>query len=140
MKRYYTSLVVMTLVLVLAAFFIMWFDRPLYQTVMPAIPLYFAIITGLQHYVVVKSFYKDPRTFVKNYLGVTVGSLFLHLIVLCVWVFTHLSGDPETAVQRAFQNKVFILLFGIAFLTYLVFETVSLILLVNRKRKESKQN
>ena len=140
MKRYYIALVVMTLALVLATFFIMWFDRPLFQSILPAIPLYFAVITGLQHYVVVKSFYKDPRTFVKNYLGVTVGSLFLHLVVLCVWVFTHLGSDPATAADRARQSKMFILFFGIAFLAYLVFETVCLILMVNRKRKESQQN
>ena len=139
MKRYFTALVVLTLALVLATFLFMWFESSLFQTILPALPLYFAVITGLQHVIVVKSFYKDPRTFVKNYLGATVGCLFLHLAVLCIWVFTHLGGDPATAAERAFANKMFILFFGIGFLAYLVFETISLILLVNRKRKETQQ-
>ena len=139
MKRYYIVLILLTLAFVLALFVLLWTGSPLYQAILPALPLYFGIVTGLQHYVVVKSFFKDPRTFVKNFLGATVGGLFLHLAVMCVWVFTHLAGDPATAVARAHDNKMFILFFGVGFLAYLVFETTSLILLVNRKRKEQQK-
>ena len=99
----------------------------LFQTIMPFIPLYFAVITGLQHYAVVKSFYKDPRTFVKNFLGLTVGTLFLHLVVICTWSLTHI---PEA--------RTFILAFCICYIAYLTFETIALILLIKQQRKQQK--
>ena len=125
MKRYYISLIIITLLLVLAAFGSLWFGAQYYQTILPFLPLYFAVITGIQHYVVVKSLYKDPRAFVKNFLGVTVGSLFLHLVILCLWAFTHMT-----------TAKTFIIAFCICYIVYLAFETIQLVLLVRRKRNE----
>ena len=124
MKKYYSSLIMVTIVMVLAAFCTLWFASNLFQTVLPFLPLYFAIITGLQHYAVVKSFNKDPRTFVKNFLGLTVGSLFLHLIILVISVLAF----TKTA-------KIFIIAFCICYFVYLAFETISLILYVKRKQK-----
>ena len=125
MKKYYIALIVLTIVLILVAFCTLWFAQGVFQTIMPVIPLYFAVITGLQHYVVVKSFNKDPRTFVKNFLGVTVGSLFLHLVILCTWAFTHIP-----------QARTFILAFCICYIAYLAFETLALILYVKGKRNK----
>ena len=125
MKRYYTSLIIVTIILILAAFCTLWFGNGIFQTLFPVLPLYFAVITGLQHYTVVKSLYKDPRTFVKNFLGLTVGGLFLHLVVLCLWAFTHIT-----------TAKNFIIAFCICYIVYLAFETVQLVLLVKRKRNE----
>ncbi|MCQ2260671.1 MAG: hypothetical protein MJZ77_04675 [Bacteroidales bacterium] len=124
MKRYYIALIALTAVLILASFCTLWFGGDAFQTILPFLPLYFGIITGLQHYAINKSFYKDPRTFVKNFLGLTVGSLFLHLVVLFIWAFTH-----------AATAKIFILAFGICYVAYLVFETIALILLVKSKQK-----
>ena len=125
MKRYYISLIIITIILVLAAFCTLWFTEGIFQTILPFLPLYFAVITGLQHYVVVKSLYKDPRTFVKNFLGLTVGSLFLHLVLLCLWAFTHIP-----------TARTFILAFCICYIVYLAFETIQLVILVRRKRNE----
>lgn len=125
MKKYYISLILLTIVMVLAAFCTLWFAQGLFQPILPVIPLYFAVVTGLQHYAVVKSFYKDPRTFVKNFLGLTVGTLFLHLILLCTWSFTHIP-----------QARTFILAFCICYIVYLAFETISLVILVKNKRNE----
>ena len=125
MKKYYISLIAVTILLVLAAFCTLRFAQGIYQNIMPAIPLYFAVVTGLQHYVVVKSLYKDPRTFVKNFLGLTVGTLFLHLVILCTWSLTHIP-----------QARTFILAFCICYIVYLAFETVALILIVRNKRKQ----
>lgn len=125
MKRYAIALVSITIALVVAAFCTLWFGNGLFQVVMAFLPLYFAIITGFQHRIIVKSFYKDPRTFVKNFLAVTVGSLFLHLAVICIWALTHMR-----------QAQVFIIAFCICYLTYLVFETIALIMLVRRKQRE----
>lgn len=124
MKRYYISLILLTLVLIVASFCALWFGNNVFQIIMPAIPLYFAVLTGLQHYAVVKSMYKDPRTFVKNFLGITVGTLFLHLVVLSVWSLTHIV-----------EAKYFIIAFCICYVAYLVFETIALILLVKSKQK-----
>ncbi len=125
MKKYYISLILITIVMVLAAFCTLWFANGIFQTIMPLIPLYFAFITGIQHYAVVKSFYKDPRTFVKNFLGLTVGSLFLHLVILCTWSLTHIP-----------QARTFIIAFCICYVVYLAFETIALVLLVKNQRKQ----
>ena len=125
MKKYYISLILITIVMVLAAFCTLWFANGIFQTIMPLIPLYFAIITGIQHYAVVKSFYKDPRTFVKNFLGLTVGSLFLHLVILCTWSLSHIP-----------QARTFIIAFCICYVVYLAFETIALVLLVKNQRKQ----
>jgi hypothetical protein len=124
MKKYTVSLIVLTLVLVVASFCTLWFGQNIFQPILAVVPLYFAVITALMHYGVVKSFYKDPRTFVKNFLGITVGSLFLHLCVLFIWSLTH--------IQTA---KVFIIGFCICYVAYLVFETVSLVMVVRKARK-----
>ena len=125
MKKYYIALILLTIVLILASFCTLWFAPGTFQTIMPFIPLYFAVVTGIQHYAVVKSFYKDPRTFVKNFLGLTVGTLFLHLVAISVWAFTHI---PEA--------RTFILAFCICYIAYLAFETLSLVLLVKKQRKQ----
>lgn len=124
MKKYYTSLIVVTIVMVIAAFCTLWFGSGIFQTILPFLPLYFAVVTGLQHYAVVKSFDKDPRTFVKNFLGLTIGSLFLHLAVLVIYVLVL----PRTA-------KIFIIAFCICYFVYLAFETTALVLYVRRKQK-----
>ncbi len=125
MRKYYVSLTLMTIVMVLAAFCTLWFAQGIFQTIFPLIPLYFALVTGLQHYAVVKSFYKDPRTFVKNFLGLTVGTLFLHLVLLCTWAFTHIP-----------QARTFILAFCICYIAYLAFETIALVILVKNQRQQ----
>lgn len=125
MRKYYILLISLTIILILAAFCTLWFGNAVFQTIFPFIPLYFAVVTGIQHYAVIKSFSKDPRTFVKNFLSLTVGSLFLHLVVISVWSFTH--------IQMA---KPFIIAFCICYILYLLFETIALVLFVKNKRKQ----
>ena len=129
MKKYTVALLALTIVLILVSFCTLWFGDNIFQPILALTPLYFAIITGLMHYGVVKSFYKDPRTFVKNFLSITVGSLFLHLCVLFIWSLTHL----QTA-------KIFILGFCICYVAYLVFETVALVLIVRNARQDNDKN
>lgn len=124
MKKYTISLLILTAVLVLASFCLLWFGENIFQPILALMPLYFALITGLMHYGIVKSFYKDPRTFVRNFLGITVGSLFLHLCVLFAWSLTH--------IQTA---KIFILGFCVCYVASLIFETVALILVVRNARR-----
>jgi len=126
MKKYALSLLVLTLVLVVASLFLLWFAPASFQTILALLPLYFAVITGLIHYGVVRSFYKDPRTFVKNFLGLTVGSLFLHLCFLFIWSLTHIPSA-----------KIFIIGFCICYVAYLVFETLALLLVVRRARRDN---
>lgn len=118
MKRYYIILAVITLFLT----FLAWWIK--LSTVIIGLPVYFAVITGLQHYVVTKSLEKAPRTFIKNFLGLTVGTLFLHLVVLSLWAFTHIP-----------TAKPFIIAFGIGFVVYLIYETLMLVLHVRRYKK-----
>jgi len=123
MIRYYITLAIVTLVLIAAAFSVLLFSRPNFHLVMPLLALYFAIITGIQHYVVVKSMKKSPRQFVQYFLGATVAVLFLHLVVLASYLFTHVE-----------QAKSFTLAFSIGFATMLVFETVAMVLYVKRAK------
>lgn len=128
MKRYSVALLLLTLMLVAAAFCTLWCGCTAFQPAMAVLPLYFAVVTALMHYAVVKSFYKDPRTFVKNFLGLTVGSLILHLAVVCIWSFTHIA-----------TAKAFIIAFAIGYIAYLTFETIALVMLIKRKRDENQQ-
>lgn len=124
MRHYYISLIIVTLVLVLASFVIMWTAPERFLSVMPLLALYFAAVTGVQHYFVVKSMYQSPKRFVQLFLATTVATLFLHLVVFAVYLFTHTQ-----------QAKLFAIAFCIGFAVMLVFETVSLVLLINREKK-----
>lgn len=123
MRRYYISLVVVTLVLALVSFVVMWTAPGRFLTVMPLLALYFAAVTGVQHYFVVKSMYQSPKRFVQFFLAATVAALFLHLIVFAAYLFTHTQ-----------QAKLFAIAFCIGFAVMLAFETVALILLIRRER------
>ena len=127
MKRYYIALVVVALVLALVSFVVMWTIPERYLTVMPLLALYFAAVTGVQHYFVVKSMYQSPKRFVQFFLATTVATLFLHLVVFAAYLFTHTQ-----------QAKLFAIAFCIGFAVMLVFETVSLVLLINREKKSRK--
>ena len=128
MKRYYIALVVVALVLALASFVVMWTAPERFLTAMPLLALYFAAVTGVQHWLVVKSMYQSPRRFVQFFLATTVGTLFLHLVVFAAYLFTHTQ-----------QAKLFAIAFCIGFAVMLVFETVSLVLLINREKKNRKK-
>lgn len=125
MKRYYISLVALTLLLAVISIIALQGGQG-FMPILPLTALYFAIVTGVQHYIVVKAFDKSPRAFVKNFMGVTVGTLFLHIIAFAIYLLTH----PQ-------QAKVFAIGFCIAYAVYLVFETTSLALLIQRRRKQN---
>ena len=124
MRRYYLILVVLTLLLTAVVWWVQFSILNCQLSILPVLPLYFAVVTGIQHYVVSNSLKKDPRTFIKNFLGLTVGTLFLRLVVLSLWAFTHIP-----------TAKPFIIVFGIGFVLYLVFETLMLVLLVRSHKK-----
>lgn len=119
MKKYYIKLLIIAVLLVLTSFLLLWCGTGYFLMAMPLAVLYFTVVTGLEHWAIVKSVTKDARVFVKNFLGLTVGCMFLHLVVLCIYMFTHL----QTA-------KVFTIAFCILYVIYLVFETIELLLFV----------
>ncbi len=127
MRRFFLSLIIVALVLTVASFMVMWIAPAVFHIFMPLLVLYFTVVTGLQHYFSLQAAKNDARTFIKVFLGLTVGTLFLHLIVLTVYLFTHL-GDALTA-------KHFLIAFCIGYIVYLVFETVALLLLVRQRRQ-----
>lgn len=126
MKKYFIVLSAITSTLIVAALCLLKFGSEAFHLpILAAIPLYFMAVNGFLHYSVVTSLQKDMRTFDKNFLAFTVGSLFLHLIVLFVWSITHIASA-----------KIFMLGFCVCYVVYLVTETVALVLLVQAKRKE----
>lgn len=124
MRRYYISLLVVSLILVLATFIVMWTAPHLFIIAMPLLVLYFAALTLVQHTIVVKAMNRSPKTFVQLFLGSTVGVLFIHLIVLTIFLLT----NPG-------QGRRFLIAFCICYVVYLVFETVALVRFVDRARK-----
>ncbi len=126
MKNYCIALLSLTGLMVVATLTLMWCGSPLYYPILPCIPLYFGLVTGLQHYFVVKSAYKDPRIFVKNFLMLTVGVLLLHLIIIVLWAFTHAQTSA----------KAFLLVFCLCYIAYLAFETTALVLFIKNQRKK----
>ena len=128
MKRYYIALVAIALLLALASFVVMWTAPQAFLTVMPILALYFAIVTGLQHYIVLKSMYQSPRRFVQIFLASTVAILFVHLAFFAVYLFTHTA-----------HAKPFALAFCIGFAAMMVFETTAMVVTIGNERKKNQQ-
>lgn len=125
MRRYYIALVAMALLLALASFVVMWTAPQAFLPVMPLLALYFAVVTGVQHYIVLKSMYQSPRRFVQVFLAATVAILFVHLVVFAVYLFTHTA-----------HAKPFALAFCIGFAAMMVFETTAMVVTIGNERKK----
>ena len=123
MKRYFVSLLVMTLVLVLASFVVMWTVPEHWLVAMPLLALYFGVICGVQHWLVTRAMYRSPKAFIQIFLGSVIGVLFLHIVILASYLLTHPS-----------HAHLFTLAFCIGYAVSLVFETVALVRFVNRER------
>ena len=128
MRRYYIALVAMALLLALASFVVMWTAPQAFLPVMPLLALYFAVVTGVQHYIVLKSMYQSPRRFVQVFLATTVATLFVHLVVFAVYLFTHTA-----------HAKPFALAFCIGFAAMMVFETTAMVVTIGNERKKNQQ-
>lgn len=125
MRRYIISLLIISLTLVLASFAVMWLAPQQFIIAMPLLVLYFAVLTLVQHTIVTKAMHRSPKTFVQLFLGSTVGVLFIHLIVLAIFLFT----TPT-------QGRRFLIAFCIGYVVYLVFETVALVRYVDNEKKK----
>ena len=124
MRRYYLSLLMVSLILVLASFVVMWLAPHYFIVAMPLLVLYFALLTLVQHSIVTKAMQRSPKTFVQLFLGTTVGVLFVHLVVLVIFLLT----TPT-------QGRRFLIAFCIGYVVYLVFETIALVRYVDREKK-----
>jgi len=124
MKRYLISLLVVTLAMVLAAFAVMWISPANFLVVMPFLALYFGVVCGVQHWLVTRAMYRSPKAFIQIFLGSVIGVLFLHIVVMAAYLFTHPS-----------HARLFTLAFCIGYAVSLVFETIALVRFVNRERQ-----
>lgn len=134
MKKYFIQIIILTLILVIASFILLWSGSENYSSLIPIFVLYFAVITAIQHNVVTKSMLKDPRTFVKNFLGISVGTMMLHLVV----VFAYAISQMKSANQ-AHNAKIVIVSFCILFVIFLAFETIELVLFVRKYKEPNSQ-
>ena len=119
----------MTLALVLLSFIVMFISPDKWLMAMPFIALYFGIVTGLQHWLVTKAMFRSPKAFVQQFLGTTVGVLFLHLAVMAIYLLTH----PGNA-------KIFTIAFLIDFVVSWVFETLAIVMFIKKEKKKREQN
>ncbi len=129
MRRYLLSLIVMVLALVLASFLVMYFSPQNWMLVMPFLALYFGIVTGLQHWLVTKAMYRSPKVFVQQFLGTTVGVLFVHLAVMAVYLLTHTT-----------HLKVFAITFLVGFVVSWAFETLMILKFIRDEKKKRESN
>ncbi|MBR6292665.1 MAG: hypothetical protein IKR33_07675 [Bacteroidales bacterium] len=128
-RHYIISLLAMTLALVLLSFIVMFISPDKWLMAMPFIALYFGIVTGLQHWLVTKAMFRSPKAFVQQFLGTTVGVLFLHLAVMAIYLLTH----PGNA-------KIFTIAFLIGFVVSWVFETLAILMFIKKEKKKREQN
>ena len=124
MRRYYVSLLAVSLLLVLVSFMVMWFAPQAFIVAMPLMVLYFAAVTTLQHTIVVKAMQRSPRTFVQLFLDTTIGVLFLHLIVITVYILSCFA-----------TWRPFLFAFAVCFVVYTAFETVALVKYIDNEKK-----
>lgn len=127
-RRYLTANISITLALVIAALVIMWAAPATFIVAFAWLPVYFAVLAGLQHMLIVKAMSRSPKTFVQVFLGSTVGVLFVHLVVLAAYLMT----DPS-------QGRRFLIAFCIGYVVYLVFETAALVSFVKNVKKRGEQ-
>lgn len=128
-RRYLISLLVMTLVLVLASFVVLWVAPEKFLVAMPLLALYFGVVSGVQHFLVSHAMCRSPKTFVQIFLATVVGMLFLHIVVLAAYLLTH----PAHA-------RLFTVAFLVGYVVSLVFETVALVQFVNNERNKHRQS
>lgn len=102
MKRFFTGLIVITIVMLLFAFAVKWFSIDLFAKLnvmaLPLAVLYFAVISGIQYWFTLNSMKRSPKQFVQFFLGTTVAVLVLHIIVLVCGMLSNPSGGKSFAV------------------------------------------
>ena len=82
---------------------------------------YFAVITLLFHYGVVRSTKSRPQVFIRYYMAATTIKLFLHLSIIIIFSFLH----REMATR-------FIITFMIMYLLFTVFEVMAVWLKIRK--------
>jgi hypothetical protein len=127
MKRYLVALVVVTLVATLGTFILMWAAPARYLPVISCMPLFFAVVTLVEHLLISRSLYQSPRRFVQVFLATTVGALALYLVAIAAYVLTHLR-----------EAYTFTFAFLIGFVVYFAFEIIAVYRLVEREKKNRK--
>jgi len=109
-----------TIVMMLLAFTVKWAGVASFANMpywmLPTAVIYFAVVTGLQYWMMVRSMHNDPRKFVNLFLGITVGVLFLHLLVLVAGMLAHTAS-----------GKMFAIGFMVLYVVYTAFLTISLV-------------
>lgn len=102
MRRFYTGLILVTIVMVLLAFAIKWFNMdffaPVPMALLPVTALYFAVVDGLQYWLTLRSMNKKPMAFIQFFLASTVAVLFLHILALVGGIFSNPAGGKRFAV------------------------------------------
>ena len=122
MKNYLLSYIPFLVILALIIFFISGkFDHEsMHLTWM--IYLYFAVVTILFHFGIVKTTQSRPQVFIRYYMGATTIKLLLHLGIIVFYSMMH----RETASR-------FIITFMIMYLLFTVFEVSAVWMRMRRK-------
>lgn len=128
MRRYFTFLLVLSLALAVVSFAMLWANPGHFIMAMPLLVLYFAAVTAVQHWIVVRAMSRSPKAFVQVFLGSTIAALMLHLVVIAAYL---LGGG--------LRPKLFLIAFFVCYVAYLAFETIALVRYVDGEKKRRRQ-
>lgn len=90
-------------------------ESDLVNPLMPLQFLFFVVLTGLLHYVLLRSLKKNPKLFISYFMTLTGLKMFLYLIILTTYLFLFKE-----------QAKSFVVSFLLFYLLFTAFEAIAL--------------
>lgn len=78
--------------------------------------IFFIGVTALVHNILLRSNEKNPKQFIRNFMGTTAAKLFAYLLIMIVYIFVDRAGA-----------RVFLVGFLVHYLVFTVFEVVSIL-------------
>ena len=133
MKRYLIRLIVVTIVMMFAAFAMKWFHVAFFEALpvwmLPLAVLYFAVVDAAQYWLTLNNVNKHPKAFVQSFLAISVAVLFLHLVVL-------VGGMLLNPVS----GKRYAIAFMVLYVVYTVFIMAAFVRFVRQASQSGKED
>ncbi len=125
MKTFLKRLLLVSAVLMAIMSAMALISEKYFEPIFFAIPIYFALITLLFHYCVNRVIANNPKRFMSVYMLLQFGEMFLHIVVLFIFVYFNLG-----------IAKIFLVYFVSVYLVYTIFGKKELIKLAKSDLKK----
>jgi len=122
-KKYFTWLAVFSLTVFIAGVFVFYY--PLSEYYLPVyllVLLFFVVITGGMHFILLSASNKNPSKFNNYFLIATTVKLIIYMIFIMVYLYL----NRKNAIP-------FLLVFFITYLLYTTFESISITRQIRKK-------